>query len=74
VIFIRTQKVEENVDIVFCMCTASFVRLLACVMSCCCFQCQMLGEKSDLEMVSMIAGIGTVRNMLIHWWTVRWYL
>ena len=43
-------------------------------MSCCCFQCQMLGEKSDLEMVSMIVGTGSVRNVLMHWWTVRWYL
>jgi len=61
-IVIRTQKV----DFVLCMCTALFVKLLACVMSCCCFQCQLLGEKSDLKMVSMIVGIGTVRNMLIH--------
>jgi len=73
-IVISTQKVEENVDFVLCMCPTSFVRLLACVMSCCSFQCQLLGEKSDLEKVSMIVGTGTVRNVLIHWWTVRRYL
>ena len=55
-IVIKTQEFEENVDFILCTCTASLVRLLACVLSCCCFQCQLLGEKSDLEMVSTIVG------------------
>lgn len=67
-------KVEENVDFVLCMCIASFLRLLACVMSCYYFRCQLLGEKSDFEVVSMTAGIGNMRIILIRWWIVKWYL
>ena len=65
-IVIRIHKVDENADFVLYICTASFVRLLEHVMSCCCFQCQLLGEKSGFKMVSMVECIGTVTSVLIH--------